>query len=162
VLPGASEGFAVQLARIDVEDLAAEPLDRLDLDPFGAAQPAGRLDRPDVPLERLAPGELLQVLSALFGRTGLERRQQRPGGQLGARVSPVKRRTALLPSGRVQALEHRPHLLRAGDSLQAGGGGGAADEPAWGLAAAGEVLFAVAGDLVQPVGLLACLECLDR
>src|SRR5215211_1987569 len=31
-----------------------------------------------------------------------------------------------------------------------------------GLTAAGEVLFAVAGDLVQPVGLLARLQCLHR
>jgi hypothetical protein len=33
VLPGASECFAIQFVGVQVEDLAAQPLDRLDLDP---------------------------------------------------------------------------------------------------------------------------------
>jgi hypothetical protein len=129
MLPGASECFAVQLARIDLEDLAAQPFDRLHLDPLGAAQPAGRLDRPDVALEGLGAGQRLQVLHALSGRPGLEDRQQGTGGQLGARVSSPHRRAPLLPGGGVQALEHRPHLLGTRDPVQAGRGGGAADEP---------------------------------
>jgi hypothetical protein len=131
MLPGRLEGFAVQVTRGDLEDLAAQPLDRLDLDPPGAAQPAGCLDRADVALERLAPGELLQVLDAVVGGPGLEGLQQRPGGQLGTRVGPQERCTALLPGGGIEALEHRPHLLGAGDPLQTTGLGGAADEPAW-------------------------------
>jgi len=131
VLPGAGEGFAVQLARVSAQDLATEPLDRLDLDPPGAAQLAGRLYRPHIPLERLGPGQRLQLRHALLGGPGLERGQQWPGGQLGPRVSPPERRASLLAGGRVQALEHRLHLLGRGDPLQAAGLGGAADEPAW-------------------------------
>ena len=56
MLPRLAECFAVQLVGIVAQDLAAEPLDRLHLDPPGAAQPAGRLDRPHVALERLGPG----------------------------------------------------------------------------------------------------------
>ena len=80
MLPGGGEGFAVQLARVGAQDLAAEPLDRLDLDPLSAAQPTRCLDRAHVPLERLGPGQLLQLLNALLGGAGLERLQQRPGG----------------------------------------------------------------------------------
>jgi hypothetical protein len=166
VLPRLVEPVSVQLARVGAEDLAAQPLDRLHLDPPGAAGPAGRLHRTHVALERLRPGQVLQVLDALLGGAGLQRLlqrlQQRPGGQLGAWVGAPQRRTADLAGGWVQALEHRPHLLGAGDALQAVGVGGAADEAAWGLSAAGEVLFAVAGDLVQPVGLLARLQRLHR
>ena len=64
MLPSAGEGFAVQLARVGAQDLAAEPLDRLDLDPLSAAQPTRCLDRAHVPLERLGPGQLLQLLAA--------------------------------------------------------------------------------------------------
>ena len=63
--------------------------------------------------------------------SGLEGLQQRPGGQLGARVSPMERRAALFPGGWVQALEHRPHLLRARGPLKAGCCGGAAHISAW-------------------------------
>ena len=90
------ERLAIQLARVGAEDLAAEPLDRLDLDPLGAAQPAGRLDRAHVTLERLGAGQFLQLLDALVVGAGLERLQQRPGGQLGARVGAKQRRAALL------------------------------------------------------------------
>jgi hypothetical protein len=72
MLPGACECFAIQLLGVDAQDLAAQPLDRLHLDPLGPAQPAGRLHRPHVPLERLALGELLQLLHALLARPGLE------------------------------------------------------------------------------------------
>jgi hypothetical protein len=129
--PGAGECFAVQLARIDLEDLAAEPFDRLGLDPLGAAQPAGRLDRPHVALERLGSGQCLQIRDALLSGPGLERLQRGAGGQLGARVGPQERRAALLAGGRVQALEHRPHLLGTGGPFQSGRGGGAAHEPPW-------------------------------
>jgi hypothetical protein len=145
---------------VGAEHLAAEPLDRLDLDPLGAAQPAGRLHRAHVALECLRPRERLQVRHALLGGPLLERLQQRPSRQLGARVSAPQRRAPLLAGGGVEALEHRPHLLRAGDPFEAAGLGGAADEAARGLSAAGEVFLAVAGDLVQPVGLLARLQAL--
>jgi hypothetical protein len=88
MLPCAGECFAVQLVGVGAQHLAAQPLDRLHPDPPGAAQPAGGLHRAHVTLERLRPGQFLQVLNALLGRPGLERRQQRPGGQLGPRVSP--------------------------------------------------------------------------
>jgi hypothetical protein len=162
VLPRLVEPLAVQLARIEAEDLATEPLDRLHLDPPGPACPAGGLDSAHVALERLGPRELLQVLHTARGRPGFEGVQQRCGCQLGARVGPPQRRTAQLAGGGVEALEHGLYLFGARHAFQTGGGGGAADEPAWGLAAAGEVLFAVAGDLVQPVGLLARLERLHR
>jgi len=129
VLPRLAECFAVQLARIAAEDLAAESLDRLHLDAPRAAQPAGRPDRAHVALERLGPSQLLQLAHPLLGGAGLERLQQRPGGQLGARVGPPHRRTAHLPRGRVQTLEHGPHLVGAGGPVQAGRGGGAAHEP---------------------------------
>jgi hypothetical protein len=77
VLPGPLESLAVQRARVEVEDLAAQPLDRLDLHPPGAAQPAGRLHRAHVALERLGPGEMLQVINALLGGPVLEGVQQR-------------------------------------------------------------------------------------
>jgi hypothetical protein len=131
VLPGASECFAVQLAWVGLEDLAAEAFDGLDLDSLGAAQPAGRLHRPHVALERLGSGLRLQIRDALLSGPGLERLQQRPGGQLGPRVGPKQRRAALLAGGWVEALEHRPHLLGAGGPFQAGRGGGVAHEPAW-------------------------------
>src|SRR5919112_2389900 len=131
VLPGPLEPLPVQLPWVDAEDLSAEPLDGLYLDPLGAAQPTGRLDRTHIRLERLGPGQRLQVLDALLGGPGLEHVQQGAGGQLGARIGAPQWRTALLPGGWVQALEHRLHLLRAGDSLQAGRSGGAADEAAW-------------------------------
>jgi hypothetical protein len=147
---------------VDPEQLAAEALDGLHLDPLGAAEPAGRLDRAHVTLERLGAGQLLQILNAALDRLGLGGLQQWPGGQLGARVGAPQRRAPLLAGGGVEALEHRPHLIGGGDPLQAVGLGGAADEAAWGLSASGEVLLAVAGDLVQPVGLLARLQRLDR
>jgi hypothetical protein len=59
-------------------------------------------------------------------------------------------------------LEHGPHLLGAGHAFQATLSSGGAEEAAWGFSAAGEVRFAVAGDLVRPVGLLARLQRLDR
>jgi hypothetical protein len=117
--------------RVGAEHLAAEALDRLDLDPLGATQPAGRLHRAHIPLERLGGGQRLQVVHALLGAAGLEGRQHRPGGQLGTWISPPQRRTPLLPGGGIQALEHRPHLLGAGLAVQAGCGCGAAQEPAW-------------------------------
>jgi hypothetical protein len=131
MLPRLVEPLPIQLARVDVQHLAAEPLDGLDLDSSRAPQPAGRLDRAHVPLERLGPGQLRQVRNTLLVGAGFQGLQQRPSGQLGARVGPQKRRTPLLAGGRVQALEYRPHLLGAGGSLEAGGGGGAAREPAW-------------------------------
>jgi hypothetical protein len=121
----------VQLTRVGGEDLAAQPLHRLDLDPPGAAQPAGRLHRAHVTLECLRLGELLQLRHALLGGPLPEGLQQRAGGQHGARVGPPQRRTPHLAGGRVEALEHRPHLLGRGDPFEAGRGRGAADEPAW-------------------------------
>ena len=50
MLPRLVEPLPVQLARVGAQDLAAEPLDRLDLDPLGAAQPARRLHRRTSPL----------------------------------------------------------------------------------------------------------------
>jgi hypothetical protein len=88
MLPSRGKCFAVQLVGVQAQDLAAQPLDRLDLDPPGAAQPAGRLHRAHVTLERLRPGQLLQVLNAPLGRAGLEGLQQRRRGQLGPRVGP--------------------------------------------------------------------------
>ena len=111
MLPRLAECFAVQLARIAAEDLAADPLDCLDLDPPGGAELAGRLDRPHVALERLGPGQRLQVLDALLFGAGLESRQQWAGDQLGTGVGAPQRRAALLAGGRVQALEHGPYLL---------------------------------------------------
>jgi SagB-type dehydrogenase family enzyme len=131
VLPGPLERLAIQLPRVGAEDLAAEPLDRLDLHPPGAAELACCLDRADVALERLRLGELLQVLDAVLGGAGREGLQQRPGGQLGARIGAPQRRTPHLAGGGIQALEHRPHLLGRRDPLQPAGLGGAADEPAW-------------------------------
>jgi hypothetical protein len=131
MLPGPVEPLPVQLTRVEAGDLAAQPLHRLDLDPLGAAGPAGGLNGAHVTLERLGPGELLQVLHTALGRPSLERLQQRPGRKLGALVSPPQRRTAHFPRRRVEALEHRPHLLGRGDPLQAAGVGGAADEAAW-------------------------------
>jgi hypothetical protein len=124
VLPRLLEPLPVQLPRIGAQHLAAQPLDRLHLDPLGPAQPTGRLNRAHVPLERLAPGELLQLGRPLVGRPRLEGGQQRPGRQLGARVGAQQGGAALGAGGRVQALEHRPHLLGAGLAVQAGGGGG--------------------------------------
>src|ERR671912_457996 len=108
------------------------------------------------------PSTLRQRRSTVSTLTRLAPRRRGPGGQFGRGAGPPQRRTALLAGGRVQALEHRPHLLGAGGPLQAGRGRGAAHEPAWRLTASGEVLFAVAGDLVQPVALLACLQRLHR
>jgi hypothetical protein len=116
--------------RVDAEDLAAQPLHRLHLDPSGAAQPAGRLHRAHVTLERLRSAQLLKVLDAAFGCAGLEGLQQRPRGQLGARIGARKRRAPHFTRCRVQALEHRPHLLRAGGPIQPGHGGGVAHEAA--------------------------------
>jgi hypothetical protein len=59
VLPRLVEPLPVQLARVSAEDLAAEPLDRLDLHPPAAAGSAGRLDEAHVALERLGARELL-------------------------------------------------------------------------------------------------------
>jgi hypothetical protein len=131
VLPRPLEPLPVQLAGVEAEDLAAQPLDRLDLDPPGPAELAGRLDRAHVPLERLGPRERLQVGGAPLGGPGLERLQQRPGRQLGAWVGPPQRHTPHLTRGGVQALEHRPHLLGTRDSLQAACLRDVADEPAW-------------------------------
>jgi hypothetical protein len=72
VLPRPLKGLAVQLARVGAEDLVAQALDRLDLHPPGAAQPAGRLDRAHVALERLRPRERLQILHALLNGSGPE------------------------------------------------------------------------------------------
>jgi hypothetical protein len=102
---------------------AADSLDRLDLDPPRPAQPAGRLNWAHIPLERLGAGQLLQVLNTLLISAHFQGLQHWLGGQLGVRVGPPQRRTALLPGGRFQALEHRPDLLGAGDPLEAGGGG---------------------------------------
>jgi hypothetical protein len=162
MLPRSVEPLPVQLVGIDIEDLAAQPLHRLDLHPPAPAGPAGCLDGAHVILERLRRGELLHVLDAALDRPGLEGLQQRSGGQLGARVGAPQRRTPHFARCRVEALEHRPHLLGGGDPLQAALGGSGADEAAWGLSAAGEVLLAVAGDLVQPVGLLTRLQRLHR
>jgi hypothetical protein len=60
-----------------------------------------------------------------------ERRQERPGRQLGARVGPQQGLAALLAGGRVQAAEHCPDLLSGGDPDQAAGGCGLAQEAAW-------------------------------
>jgi hypothetical protein len=76
MLPRLVESLPVQLVGVGAEDLAAQPFDGLDLDPPRAAQPAGRLHRAHVALERLGLGELLQVLNATFGRLGLEGLQQ--------------------------------------------------------------------------------------
>jgi hypothetical protein len=130
MLPGTHECFAIQLVGVQVQDLAAETLDRLHLDPLGPAEPAGRLDRAQVALERLGGGQVLQLLNTLLVGAGSQGLQQWPGGQLGARVGPPQRRTADFTGGRVEALEHRPHLLGAGGPLQPGCGGGAAHEPA--------------------------------
>jgi hypothetical protein len=72
VLPGPLEPLPVQLTRVEAEDLAAQPLHRLDLHPPRAADPAGGLDSSHVALERLGPGELLQVLHPALGRLGLK------------------------------------------------------------------------------------------
>ena len=71
MLPGRIECFAIQLARVDAEDLAAQPLDRLDLDPPGA-RPAGRPPATErtSPLSALDPASCLQVLDALLGGAG--------------------------------------------------------------------------------------------
>jgi hypothetical protein len=116
---------------VDPEQLAAEALDGLHLDPLGAAEPAGRLDRAHVTLERLGAGQLLQILNAALDRLGLGGLQQWPGGQLGPRVGPPQRRAPLLAGGGVEALEHRPHLLGARHAFEAAGPGAAADEPTW-------------------------------
>jgi hypothetical protein len=131
VLPRPLESLPVQLARVHPQDLAAEPLDRLDLHPPSTTLAAGRLDRAHVALERLGPREGLQVLHTALGRLGLEGLQQRPGGQLGARVGAPQRRTAHLTRRGVQALEHRLHLLRARDPFQAARCSCRADEAAW-------------------------------
>jgi hypothetical protein len=131
MLPGRAECFAIQRARVGIEHLAAQPLDRLDLDPPGAAQPAGRLHRAHVALERLRPPKVLQVLNALLDGPLLEGLQQRPRGQLGTRVSPPQRRTPDVTRGGVQAPEHRPHLLGRHDSRKAALRRGGADEPTW-------------------------------
>ena len=86
MLPRLLEPLPIQLTRVDAEDLAAQPVDRLDLDSPRAAQPAGGLDRAHIPLERLGPGELLQVLDTVLGGPYFQRVQQGPGGQLGARI----------------------------------------------------------------------------
>jgi hypothetical protein len=131
MLPRLVEPLPIQLTRVDTQHLAAEPLGRLDLDPSRAPQPTGCLDRAHVTLERLGAGHFLQVGDFLLGGAGLERIQERPGGELGARIGAQQRRAALLARSRVEALEHRLHLLGRGDTVQAGCGGGAAQEPAW-------------------------------
>jgi hypothetical protein len=75
VLPGLVELLPVHRAGVDPEYLAAEALDRLDLDPLGATQSTGRLHRPHIAFQRLALGELLQLLDASLGGMGLERGQ---------------------------------------------------------------------------------------
>ncbi len=162
VPPRLIERRAVQLVGVDAEHLAADPLDRLDLDPLGAAERAGRLHRPNVIGERLGAGELLQLDNAPLASAGLEGSEQRRGCQLGARVGAQQRLAALRAGGRVQTAEHGVDLLGGGLADQAAAGGGLTDEPAWRFPFAGEVLFAVLGDLVQPVGLLASLERLHR
>jgi hypothetical protein len=80
MLPGPLEPLPIQCAGVGAEHLAAQPFDRLDLDPPDAAEPAGGLHRPHITLERLGPGQCLQVLDVALGRFGLEGLQQRPGG----------------------------------------------------------------------------------
>jgi hypothetical protein len=111
VLPCLVEPVPVELARVGAKHLAAQPLDRLDLHPLRAAQPAGRRDRAHIALERLRVREVLQLAHLLVGGAGLECLQQRPSRQLGARVGPRKRRAPNLTRTGVQTLEHRLHLL---------------------------------------------------
>ncbi len=113
------ERRAVQLVGVQAEDLAADPLDGLDLDPLGGAERARRLDRADVVGECLGAGELLQLPSTLLGGTGLEGGQQRRGGQLGPRVGTQERLAALRAGGGVQAAEHGVDLLGGGLADQA-------------------------------------------
>ena len=77
--------------RVDAQNLAAESLDDLDLDPLCAAEPEGRLDRAHVTLERLGSGQCLRFLDALVVGAGLERVQERSGGQFGARIGAQQR-----------------------------------------------------------------------
>jgi hypothetical protein len=91
MLPGGPECFAVQLARVGAQDLAAEPLDRLDLDPPRAPQPTRCLDRPHIRLERLRAGQFLHFGDFSLGGASLERLQQLPDGQFGARIGAQQR-----------------------------------------------------------------------
>jgi hypothetical protein len=162
VLPCRLEAVAVQRPRVDLEDQPGQPLDRLDLDPLGAAHPAGRLDGPHVAAERLGGGEHLQFLDALRRRPCLEGLQQRPGRELRASVRTPQRRVPLLAGREVEALEHRPDLLGRRDPGEAARRRRATDEPAGRFASAREILFAVLGNLVEPVLLLADLQRLRR
>jgi hypothetical protein len=83
VLPGRSECLPVQAAGVDLEQHAADPLCGLDLDPPGAAGPAGRLHRPHIPGQRLGTGQPGQLGDALRGGVLAECRQQRPGSMTG-------------------------------------------------------------------------------
>src|SRR5215211_3766474 len=82
------------------------------------------------PWSALDPASCSRSSTPCSGGPDLERGQQRPGGQLGARIGAQERSAALLAGGWVEALEHGPHLLGAGLAVQAGRGGGAAHEPA--------------------------------
>jgi hypothetical protein len=131
VLPCRIERIPVQRPRVNLQHHAADPLCRLDLHPPGAAGAAGRLQCPHIARQGLGAGQLLQVDNASVGGVLAERRQERPGRQLGARVGPQQGLTALLAGGRVQAAEHCPDLLSGGDPDQAAGGCGLAQEAAW-------------------------------
>jgi hypothetical protein len=111
VLPCRSECFAVQATGVDFEQHAAEPLCGLDLDPPGAAGPAGRLDRPHIPGQRLGPRQPGQVSDALGVGVLAQGCQQRPGRELGAGVGAQQGLAALLPGRRILTPEHGPHLL---------------------------------------------------
>src|SRR4029450_1726092 len=68
--------------------------------------------------------------AARHARPALAAPHPRPGAPLGAWVGPPQRCTADLAGGWVEALEHRPHLLRARHAFEAAGLGGAGDEDA--------------------------------
>jgi hypothetical protein len=75
VLPCGIERLPIQAAGVDLEQRAADPLYRLDLDPPGAARAAGRLDRPHVAGQRLGAGQSGQLGDVLGVGVLAQRRQ---------------------------------------------------------------------------------------
>jgi hypothetical protein len=83
-----------------------------------------------------------------------QRRLEGPGVQSGAGIGPPQRHHPLLTRQRVLTCEQSVYRLVLGDTGQPGLLGQGAHPPAGRLALARVVLTAIAGDLVQPVGLL--------
>jgi hypothetical protein len=102
----------------------------------------------------MVAGEVRELHSAR-GRQAPERRQQGSGIELRARISTPERRHPLRVGGRVLPGEEPADGIVGSEADEPGLLRQRSGPPAGGLALGGVVLAAVAGDLVEPVVLLA-------